>query len=593
MCGIAGIVGPSADGRATARMVGTLRHRGPDAEGVHTSPSGTCALGHTRLSIIDLSAAGQQPMADRHGTRHIVFNGEIYNHEELRRELAEYPFRSRTDTEVILAAYERWGDACVHRFIGMFGFAIWDERLRRLFVARDRFGVKPLYYAHVTPDTLAIASEIGALHAAGVPREPDLATWATYLTSGLSDHGVETFWEGIRALPAGHTLTWADGRLQVRCWYDISSVVGDDVDTRPVTEVLEEYRALAVDAVRLRFRADVPVGLAVSGGLDSSILLGAVRLAHRDTARVQTFSYVTGDPRYDETPWISRLLARTSHSAVWCRLRAEEVPALAQSVQALTGEPTGGVPNLAYARLFEEARERHVPVVLDGQGMDEQWAGYDYYAPSRRGAQAPLVQGTRTLATRADAVLPDARSLVRPWTPPARFGDPLRRLQHRDIAYTKLPRALRFNDRVSMRRSIELREPFLDHRLVELAMRQPASRKIRGNTHKWLLRRLARDWLPIEVVEAPKRPVSTPQREWLRGPLRGWATACIDAALDEYGGRLLAPARVRVAWDEFCEGEADNSFFVWQWISLGLLAESLGAPCRPSTLAQRVTAPAS
>ncbi len=424
-----------------------------------------------------------------------------------------------------------------------------------------------------------MASEIKALHAARVGRAPNDAIWASYLALGLSEHTEETFWQGIRSLPPGHALAWHDGELRVRRWYDLAERATAEYDRRPLATATEEYRALLRESVRLRFRSDVPVGIALSGGLDSSVLLGLVQLEHPETPAVRAFSYVTGDPRYDELPWIEAMLAQTRHPSVVSRLTPDAVPRLAEAVQGLADEPMGGLPTLGYARLFEHARQAGVKVVLDGQGMDEQWAGYDYYraAPAAPHATA-LVQGTRQPATRADALVPEFRARAVPLAPARPFRDRLRSLQYRDVRYTKMPRALRFNDRVSMRASVELREPFLDHRLFELALRQPRRRKLTRTTGKWMLRRIARDWLPIRVVEAPKRPLSTPQREWLRGPLKPWATDCIEQALSTYGGAWLEPARVRQAWHAYCAGAGDNSVFVWQWVSLGLAAADPRAP---------------
>ncbi|HWM90774.1 MAG TPA: asparagine synthase (glutamine-hydrolyzing) [Thermoanaerobaculia bacterium] len=565
MCGIAGIFGTEAS-RLDA-MVGCLGHRGPDGRGVHSDPAGCAALGHTRLSIIDLSDDGLQPMSDPSGRWWIVFNGEIYNYLELRSELASsWEFRTKTDTEVLLAAYAVWGERCMERLIGMFVFLLWDARERRLFAARDRFGVKPLY-VHEKDGALLVASEIKALHAAGVAARPDATAWASYLAHGLHDHSERTFWESVRALPPGHALTWQDGRTSVSPWYDLSCRVGPETDTRGDAEVREEYRALLEESVRLRFRSDVPVGINLSGGLDSSTLLGIVQQVQGPESDIQAFTFVTGDPLYDELPWVEQMLARTCHPLVVCGLTAEEVPALAESVARFEDEPFGGLPTLAYARLFERAREAGVVVLLDGQGMDEQWAGYDYYRATG-GGTVSIIQGTRERSVRPECLTPELRARAERPELPSPFPDRLRNLQYRDIRYTKIPRALRFNDRISMRSSTELREPFLDHRLVELALRQPAERKIRGEQQKWMLRSLVCELLPKGVAEAPKRPLQTPQREWLRGPLRGWATEQVERALES--GWLDADAVCR-EWQAYCAGEGDNSFFVWQWISLGLL----------------------
>ncbi|HET7563550.1 MAG TPA: asparagine synthase (glutamine-hydrolyzing), partial [Gemmatimonadaceae bacterium] len=471
MCGIAGLFGRGWEPAQLDAMITRQRHRGPDASGTHCDSSGLAALGHNRLSIIDLSDAGAQPMFSHDGRLCIVFNGEIYNYLELRAELHDYPFRSRSDTEVVLAAYERWGDACLDRFIGMFAFLIWDAREQRIFAARDRFGVKPMYYHQRADGALAVASEIGTLRAGGIPMEPDEVTWANYLVHGIHEHTSRTFWHGVQALPAGHTLTWHDGQLRIAKWYDLAERVGGDFSDASLADTIEEYHALLVDSIRFRFRSDVPVGINLSGGLDSSTLLALVQETQGAESDVTAFTFVTGDPAYDELPWVEQMLGRTRHPLVTCALAPEDVPALAESVQAHQDEPFGGIPTLAYARLFEEARARGVIVLLDGQGMDEQWAGYDYYRRANSASGAAIVQGTKSAPTRPECLTPEFAALACEAEMPAPFADTLRNLQYRDTHCTKIPRALRYNDRVSMRASTELREPFLDHRLFELAFR--------------------------------------------------------------------------------------------------------------------------
>lgn len=590
MCGIAGLFGSGWSEEQLTAMAASQRHRGPDALGIHVDPSGRAGLAHNRLSIIDLSEAGKQPMFSADGRRCVVFNGEIYNYLELRAELAGYPFRTATDTEVILAAWERWGEACLDHFVGMFALMIWDVGTQRLFAARDRFGVKPLYLARPSPDTLAIASEIVALRKAGMTLNPDAATWSDYLTLGLTDHSERTFWEGINSLPAGHKLSWRVGELRIARWYDIAGRVGDAVDQRSDSDVAEEYLALLTENVRLRFRADVPVGINLSGGLDSSLLLGLVQQVQGPDSEVAAFTFATNDPTYDELPWVRAMVDHTRHPLITSFLLADEVPALAESVFAQQLEPYGGIPTLAYARLFEEARRNGVIVLLDGQGMDEQWAGYDYYRRALIGEQAPVVQGTTSAPVRPECLTSEFRTLACHLAPRRPFSDDLRNLQLRDATHTKLPRALRYNDRVSMRSSIELREPFLDHRLFELALRQPSSRKIRDGVSKWLPRSIAPRVVPASTAAAPKRPVQTPQREWLRGPLRDWCAGLVEDALRDWGGSWLIDATVRRSLKRYTAAGADNSFFVWQWLSLGLLASAkrrVGGPARAAARAKR------
>lgn len=573
MCGIGGVINPYMDADALTRMVKAQHHRGPDSSGTYISANGKIGLSHNRLSIIDLSADGSQPMHTPDQRLTIVFNGEIYNYIELKTELAGYLFLTKSDTEVILAAYLHWGEACVEHFNGMFAFLLWDEKEQRLFAARDRFGVKPLYFARTASGTLYLASEIKAIRAAGFSSSPDEHTWATYLTTGLYDHSRFTFWKGIEALPAGHCLTWQEGRLQVRCWYDLAEHIPIGSDSRSNQVVEEEYVALLEDSIRLRFRSDVPIGINLSGGLDSSTLLFFVQQVQGSHSDVAAFTFVTGDPDYDETPWVEKMLASTRHPLVVCRLNVEDVPELARTVTLSEDEPFGGLPTLAYSRLFEKAREQGVIVLLDGQGMDEQWAGYDYYRKSVFD-EAPIVQGTTDLLVRPNCLVPEFKQLMRPFSPKTPFLDGLLNLQYRDLFYTKIPRGLRFNDRISMRTSTELREPFLDHRLVELALSQPTERKVNKATGKLFLRSLIKPFLPRDLAMMPKRPLQTPQREWLRGPLRTWAEEQIDIATQSKNDWLI-PVKVRKEWRKFLAGEGDNSFFIWQWISIGL-ATNLG-----------------
>lgn len=577
MCGIAAALGGEAPRAAVAAMVAHQRHRGPDAQDLWSDDAAGVALGHDRLAIRDLSDAGRQPMTDPTGRFWLSLNGEVYNDLELRAELEDgWTFRTKTDTEVLLAAWARWGEACLERLLGMFAFVLWDRRERTLWAVRDRFGVKPLYLHRPASGGLLAASEIGALLAAGVPAEADRGSWAAYLARGVHDEGRRTFWRGIERLEAGCLLRLRGGETTLRRWYDGAAAMADE-DSRAEDEVMAAYRDLLEDSVALRFRSDVPVGINLSGGLDSSLLLALVHRIQGAASDVAAFTFTCGDERYDELPWVERMLARTRHPLHVARLEPQAVPDLAADVHQHQLEPFGGLPTLAYARLFEAARRAGVIVLLDGQGMDEQWAGYDYY--SRPAAHA-VVQGTTGSPLRGDCLVPEARQLdteQRDTQPRdaqlSGTSTTVRDLQLRDLFRTKLPRALRFNDRVSMRASCELREPFLDHRLVELAVRQPVARKRGpGGEGKRLLRRLARDLTPASIALAPKRALQTPQREWLRGPLRDWASALIARGVAHSG--MLAPAAVEGAWQAFLRGDTDNGFFVWQWLSLGLAAEA-------------------
>lgn len=565
-------------------MVSAQGSRGPDASKSWQSPRGGAGLGHNRLSILDLSEAGVQPMCDPSGRYWIVFNGEIYNYKELRTELGEARgWRTGTDTEVLLASYLEWGEQCLDRLTGMFAFVVWDEQEQRAFGARDRFGVKPLHLHQTCDGELWVASEIKAFHAAGLRPEPDAVCWASYLTSGMHDHSERTFWEGVTRLAPGGTFRWSrEGGLTLGIWYDLAERMrGWTPDERGDDEVADELLALLEDSIRLRFRSDVPVGVCLSGGLDSSLLLGLVHRIQGAESSVKTFTFHCGDDRYDELPWVRQMLEGTRHPACFCLLSPSEIPELAARVQRAQDEPYGGFPTLGMAKVHERAAAEGVVVLLDGNGLDEGWAGYEYYgrADKIKGTQAP-VQGASGRVTRPECLSPEFAALAEELRMASLLpGDSLARLQYRDIRHAKIPRAMRFADRVSMMFSRELREPFLDHRILELGLRQPAHRKIRDGQGKWLVRRLAARLLPRGVREAPKRPVQTPQREWLRGPLAGWAEAQVGAALESRPDWFLGDA-CRRELRSYLSGDGDSSFHIWQWISAGMILAPGSSPLR-------------
>ncbi len=561
MCGISGIVGTGWRETQLGAMVAALGHRGPNGPGTYVSPDRVCGLGHNRLSIIDLSDAASQPMADASGRLWLAFNGEIYNYLELQAELSDYPFRSRSDSETILAAYHKWGEDCVDHFIGMVAFAIWDERERKLFCARDRLGIKPFNYAFID-GAFAFASEVKALLAAGLPAKPDWRVWASYLQQGLYDHGTGTFFEGVTALAAGHVLTWRDGAVHIRKYWDVTPEaspaleVGDD-------EAADRLRTLLSDAVRLRLRSDVPLGVNLSGGLDSAALLAFVDASDDVGDELNCFTAGFDDPAYDESAFAAAVPRRKRWQQHVARLDADSAWDLIDPLMRAQEAPFGGIGTLAYYNLHRLVRERGVTVVLEGQGMDEMFAGYAYYrAPARAGVYQDGSSFLRP-ETLSPAIARHAND-VEPL--PAPFNSELSNRLYRDIRHTKLPRVLRMNDRLSMAYGLELRPPFLDHRVVELSFRIRDDQKIRGGQGKFIQRHMLRQMLPETVTATPKRAVVTPQREWIRGPLKERIGDLIRSEGFRNAG-VFEPVGVERAFADFCKGEADNAFFIWQWIN--------------------------
>lgn len=603
MCGISGILGTNIERQKLEAMLRVQDHRGPDDSGVWVSQNGVIGLGHNRLSIIDLSSAGHQPMTDGRGVW-LVFNGEIYNHLELRDQLVLYDYKSNSDSEVILAAWARWGKACVNHFVGMFAFALWDENTQSLFCARDRLGQKPFHYAHVGGQLL-FASEVKALHAAGLIAKPNQRIWADYLVNGFYDHTEETFFQDVMSLPPGSSLEVHKGKLKINQYW--SPFNNQELDlSLSDEEVSQRFLYLMEESVRLRLRADVPVGINLSGGLDSSLLFTlADSLFKDDSGKIETFTAVFNSEIYDEKIFAKSIPRKSAWEANYVSLSPHECWSELEEMLWFQEAPVGGVATVAYHKLHKAARAKGVRVLLEAQGADEIFGGYPYYLPAywadlfksgnfqlmkqeirslppeqrvhwlkllktllKEGSFSSHYDGTshtqnlglsrdiRILATSSDNLW-DYKS------------DEFKKALWRDTRYTKLPRVLRMNDRLSMASSTELRDPFLDHRLVEFAFSLPSRFKIRAGQGKFVMRHAMDGLLPHKIIKNKKRMVVTPQREWLRGDLRQPVGDLIESiSFRNRGWFDLADARK--AFEHFMSGKGDNSFFLWQWINAEL-----------------------
>jgi asparagine synthase (glutamine-hydrolysing) len=543
-------------------MLENQSHRGPDAQ--ETWNDKDCYLGHNRLSILDLSENANQPMLSNCGRFVLVFNGEIYNYVELKK-LTNYSFRTNSDSEVLLALYIRYGIKMLDYLNGMFAFAIWDRENHELFAARDRFGVKPFYYS-INNGQFLFASEIKSLISAGADSTPNELVWADYLVNGSYGFPDESFYKQIKQLPAGHKLTInsADLKIDVSSYYDFVSRVEEQKVYENPKRLQNDYLELLLDSISLRFRSDVPVGFNVSGGLDSSILLSMIsKVKEGHTEAIEAFTFFTGDSRYDELPWVKNLIEKTNSPLNSVLLRAEEIPALIEKVSFYQDEPFGGFPTLAYSKLFERARAKGIICLLDGQGMDEAWAGYDYYIDNF----SSIVQGVKTSPTRPQVLDPYFAALSRNFKYPNPFDNALQNMQYRDLFYTKIPRALRFNDRISMMHGTELREPFLDYRLVEMGFAQSHEMKIKNGQGKWLPRQVVKQSLGA-IALAPKRPLQTPQREWIGGELSGYTEDSIhNLKLNSW----FDAKKLEQEWSNYKFGKRDNSFYIWQFINTNLI----------------------
>ncbi|HEU4393481.1 MAG TPA: asparagine synthase (glutamine-hydrolyzing) [Solirubrobacterales bacterium] len=612
MCGICGIV--SSDGapdlEAVARMSATLVHRGPDDDGLfHRGP---VALAARRLSIIDLDH-GNQPIANEDGSVVVVQNGEIYNHRELRRELERsgHRFATDCDTEVLVHLYEQHGDAFVERLRGMFAIALWDGREERLLLARDRFGIKPLYY-RFRDGGLSFASELKAmLELPGFSRAIDPQALSAYLAFNSVPAPLTIFSEA-RKLPPGHLLAWRRGEIALDRYARPAPVAADRVRTEPAAELATELRGVMRDSVRAHLVADVPVGVLLSGGVDSGAITALAAAESADP--VKTFSIGFEESGFDELSR-ARLVAErfgTDHHELVLRPDAVEMlPKLVDSFD----EPFGDSSALP-TYLVSELAAGEVKVALSGEGGDELFGGYytyvaDLLAPrlGRLAALAsPLIEALPSSDARVGfdykakrfaraAKLPplerhhgwkeifsaeqqqallggrvtasDPLDLYRERYAETAGAEPLARMQDVDLGIYLVDDLLVKTDRLSMAHSLELRVPFLDQRVAEFALALPTPLKVRGFAKKRLLRRALAPLLPKEVVGGRKQGFSIPLAAWLRGPLEPFAREVLSAPTLARQG-CLDPDTVTPLLDRHCSGREDLSRQLW-----GLMAFTL------------------
>ena len=566
MCGIAGVVGNEINSDNLSKMLHVQNHRGPDFTGKWLSNS--CILGHNRLSIIDLTKESNQPFIDNTERYILVFNGEIYNYLELKKELNPfYNFNTSSDTEVLLAAFIKWGPLCLHKLNGMFSFAIWDKKEEKLFAARDRFGVKPFYYS-IRNSTLIFSSEIKALQQVEEEKVLNKKVWANYFVYGSYGMPNETFYENIHQLPGGHYLEFYNGIKKINKWYFFEKEIEKYNKRESIKVVKENYTKLLMDSISLRFRADVPVGFNVSGGLDSSALLAFVNRFNKNCSNhIKAYTFYTDDERYDELPWVEEMISLTDNPLNKVKLSSDEIEKRALELSLYQDEPYGGIPTIAYSKIFEQASKDGTLVLLDGQGMDEQWAGYDYYTKNNNAT----IQGVKQSPFRKNVLSNEVLKFAEKPIYPEPFKDDILNKQYRDLFYTKIPRALRFNDRVSMAYSTELREPFLDYRLVEYAFAQPLEYKIKDGIQKYVLRSIVSEHLSDSISYAPKRPLQTPQREWIGEELKEFISKQINKLQNSAYIHWFNFDEIKKEWEEYLNGDNDSSFHIWQILNVSLL----------------------
>ena len=574
MCGINGIALSSRSARqldsgVVQRMRDVITHRGPDDEGIYID--GRVGLGHRRLSIVDV-ASGHQPMTNEDNSLHITYNGEIYNHADFREllEARGHVYRTVCDTETILHLYEEYGDQCVEHLRGMFAFAIWDQNKRELFIARDRLGVKPLYYAHTDDGSLYFGSEIKTLFEAGALKpELNYSALSDYLANHATS-GEETLFRDVKRLLPGHTLTWRDGSVQIKKYWDVSFVKRGD-EGKSDRDYIAEWSELFRTSVRLRLMADVPLGMFLSGGIDSSAI--AAVMSGMVDEPIKTFSVAFAEREANELSY-ARMVAeayKTNHHEIV--VTPEQFFTALPKLVWHEDEPLAH-PSSVALYFVSLLASKHVKVVLTGEGSDELLAGYGRYRktilnlslgsryssvtpdrvqalvrssiaglPASRTRQKLLrsflnvtpdiesiyfdnfavfpiaMQGSLLSAETAERVTIDPYRGVREALKQTDAQSLLDRLLYADIK-TYLHELLMKQDQMSMATSVESRVPFLDHKLVEFTCSLPERLKLRGGTTKYILREAMKGILPPAILSRSKMGFPVPIASWFRGSYR-------------------------------------------------------------------------
>jgi asparagine synthase (glutamine-hydrolysing) len=616
MCGITGIIDlrerRSIDRGTLTRMNGAQHHRGPDEGGLHLSPG--VGLGHRRLSIIDL-ATGQQPLYNEDGTVVVVFNGEIYNYQSLIPELEAlgHKFHTRSDTEVIVHGWEAWGEACVHRFRGMFAFALWDEKKQALFMARDRLGVKPLYYALLPDGHLIFGSELKSLLAHGaLERRIDPCAVEDYFALGYVPEPRTIFATALKLPPATTLVVRRGERVPEPKEYWDPRFTGNSTVTPEDAQA--ELLARIRESVKLRMISEVPLGAFLSGGVDSSAVVAA--MAGLSTEPVNTCSISFADPAYDESKYAKQVAERYRTRHFVDQVESEDFD-LIDTLARLYDEPYADSSALPTYRVCQLAR-RHVTVALSGDGGDESLAGYRRYklhmmeerlrGPLPLGLRRPvfgllgrvypkadwaprMFRGKTTLQALArDSVegyfhsmsilRDDLRSRLYSNSFKAQLGgynaievfrghamragtdDPLSLIQYIDLKTYLVGDINTKVDRASMAHALEVREPLMDHPLVEWLATLPSSYKLRGGEGKWMFKRALEPHLPRDVLYRPKMGFSVPLVNWFRGPLKERVrSAVLGDRLADTG--MFDPMLLRQLVDQHQSGMRDHSAPLW------------------------------
>ena len=597
MCGIGGVAGRFIKTSDLISACSSIFHRGPNDNGIWSDK--TTSLLHTRLSILDLSHSGHQPMIDKNSGVVLVYNGEIYNYLELKKRINNFQFKSNSDSEVLLQMYIKHGISFVRLLRGMFSFAIWDPRVNTLHLARDRFGIKPLYY-NFDNNSLMFGSEVKVIAALGYKKKLNMEAAYDYLQYGKLEHNSKSFFEDIESLPAAHTLSFCKKKISIKRYWSPPPDVGNVKIKDPEEEVWEKLK----EVVKVHLASDVPIGVSLSSGLDSQLITHILDQIGYDN--YHTFTYGFNEKKYDE---ISRLGPINSEKQHFSILNSGDLITSLEQAMTVFESPLGGVGTLSAWKMMELPSKYNIPVILSGEGSDEIFAGYKYYyyawfrelylsgnhsqltyeleafnllhkTKLKLGSDSFLqeVVNYKSIQRAPDGTSMSGNGFLGKKIIESKFDNntpqeintskTLRQAMLNDITSLKLPKLLMFQDRASMAWGVESRVPFLDHELMELVYSLEPKWMIRDGISKYLPKVLLSKFCGVNYQNNVKHFVSTPQREWIKKDVFHSIKKYInDGVLVDSG--LIDHKSFMREYEKYSNSkELGNSFFIWKILNL-------------------------
>tara|TARA_B100000900_G_scaffold410780_1_gene429222 strand:- start:1862 stop:3577 length:1716 start_codon:yes stop_codon:yes gene_type:complete len=565
MCGIAGIYYENQNRSISHdinKILKKIKHRGPDGKGFFVDRN-KIALGNTRLSIQDISRNGNQPIYSACKRYVIVFNGEIYNFKELKKKLKEYKFQTNTDTEVLLYLFIKFGFECLKFLKGFFAFAIWDKKKERLYCARDKFGVKPFYYTKENSKFI-FCSEIKPILDLKDTNIPNLNAINSYLTSEYYENVEKTFFDKIQKLKPGHCLTFYNNKILINKYWNFEDSLSKTKIPKQKKEIGELIYKKIDNAIKLSLVSDAKVSIAASGGLDSSILFYHVKKNYKNIRSLISFKFQ--EKKYSEEKYVKYALKKFGYNSKFSSINKKDFFTSINRSVRIQEEPFSGLPVMSYEKCFYE--NQNYKVFLDGSGLDEAHCGYDKYKFSNKNLNKISQDGSFI----GDIISTDLEKNSSNYDHQLKklFKDPLKNSMYQDLFYIKLPRALRFRDKISMAHSCELRPSFLDDELILTLFKLNNKFHINNEYGKLLLRKHYLKYIGKKIALRKKQQVQTPQREWFREDKYNYLKKMINSKNNIWETNWIDKKKFLNLLNLMNKGKYNNSFFIWKVINLDI-----------------------